>query len=155
MDKDIEGSLKDVKLMIEGVSGILNKINIKSSKNSYSNRKINTIDETIPKLINSEKKINIEKQDNKSNLLEEIDKEIMELIKEEEKKQKLKNEKEKENKKDNLENYNNNNNKGNDGNNINEIKSNEKEYRSSRFKEKINGKDNNKINEKDETVKFK
>ena len=89
MDKDFEGSLNDVKLMIEGVSGILNKINIKSTKNTYSKRKINNGD-TMPKLINSEHKINIEKQDNKSNLLEEIDKEIMELIEAEEKRQRHK-----------------------------------------------------------------
>ena len=152
MDKDFEGSLKDVKLMIEGVSGILNKINIKSTKKSYSKRKI-IYDDKLPKLIKSEKKLNIEKQDNKSNLLEEIDKEIMELIEAEEKRQKLKKEADNKNKNDNLENCNNNN-----ENNATEIKNNEKEYRSSRFKEKNNDKDNNKSNKKnkkEKTVRFK
>ena len=38
-EKDLEGSLKDVKLMIEGVSGVLRKINICNSKSKYKLKK--------------------------------------------------------------------------------------------------------------------
>ena len=101
LDEDIAGSLNDVKLMIEGVSGVLNKINDKNRK--YEKRIIKTspINEDVNKEEkNTENKNtnansntidtkNDEKEkDDKYNLLSEIDREIMELIEAEEKRQK-------------------------------------------------------------------
>ena len=109
IDKDFEGSLNDVKLMIEGVSGVLKKINVTNVKSKFRKKLIN--DDSFSKEINSEKKdkksrdksksknkeINInEKCEDKNKLLNEIDKEIMELIEAEEKRKELKKEKNKE-----------------------------------------------------------
>ena len=97
VEKDFQGSLNDVKLMIEGVSGVLRKINIHNSKSKYKFRKKLFIDDSFCTEINSEKKLNKKKENkNKNNkLLNEIDKEITELIEAEEKRN-LKEEKEKE-----------------------------------------------------------
>ena len=97
VEKDFQGSLNDVKLMIEGVSGVLRKINIHNSKSKYKFRKKLFIDDSFCTEINGEKKLNKKKEKkNKNNkLLNEIDKEITELIEAEEKRN-LKEEKEKE-----------------------------------------------------------
>ena len=108
IDKDFEGSLNDVKLMLEGVSGVLNKIKITNIKSKFRRKLIN--DDSFNNEINDEKKskdkndsreknkimnISKEKHEDKNKLLNELDKEIMELIKDEEKRRKeLKKEKE-------------------------------------------------------------
>ena len=108
LDEDFAGSLNDVKLMIEGVSGVLNKIN--DNRRKYEKRKINSTSKykdnknanTHPNVDN--KNAEKEKNDDKYNLLSDFDKEIMELIEAEEKKQK---DKEKSTKKINENNNNN------------------------------------------------
>ena len=108
IDKDFEGSLNDVKLMIEGVSDVLDKIKITNIKSKFRRKLIN--DDSFNNEINDEKKskdkndsreknkimnISKEKHEDKNKLLNELDKEIMELIKDEEKRRKeLKKEKE-------------------------------------------------------------
>ena len=111
IEKDFEGSLNDVKLMIEGVSGVLNKINVKKDKNSKFKNKVisensiknqNCINEGKKKenegIIKEDEKI----ENNKKKFLNDLDKQIMELIEEEEKRKNI--EKEKENEKNNLDN---------------------------------------------------
>jgi hypothetical protein len=102
IDKDFEGSLNDVKLMIEGVSGVINKIKITKIKSKFRRKLIN--DDLFDKEINSGRKSKIkkssreknkimniskEKREDKNKLLNEIDKEITELIEAEEKRKKI------------------------------------------------------------------
>ena len=83
-DKEIEGSLHDVQLMIEGVSGVLNKIQsekkikpekskekIEKKKNiDYDKKKIEQIDKEVNELFKSDENIlkNKEKEDEKINI---------------------------------------------------------------------------------------
>ena len=96
LDDDIAGSLNDVKLMIEGVSGVLNKINDPKFKIEKRRPKANSVYEDLNNEEKNKRNENTEKDKKENNkLLSEIDKEIMELIENEEKRQKKKNDKEK------------------------------------------------------------
>jgi len=157
IDKDIEG-LNDVKHMVEGVSGVLSKIN--NDKRSKADKKKNNNDSFMSKDMNDEENKNSikkeseekkpnnirnkENQNEKNKLLNEIDKEITELIESEEKKQKLKKEQEKANSKRNS--ISTNNNITNSG--VSEIKSNENENKDiiKNYKEDIIINDNNNSN---------
>ena len=102
IDKDFEGSLNDVKLMIEGVSGVINKIKITNVKSKFRRKLIN--DDLFAEEYNNGKKSKIkknsreknkimnisnEKNEDKNKLLNELDKEITELIEAEEKRKKI------------------------------------------------------------------
>ena len=102
IDKDFEGSLNDVKLMIEGVSGVINKIKITNVKSKFRRKLIN--DDLFDKENNNGKKSKIKKnsreknkimnisneeREDKNKLLNELDKEITELIEAEEKRKKI------------------------------------------------------------------
>ena len=107
IDKDFEGSLKDVKLMIEGVSGVLNQIKIKSDKKSRFKKKFkeNSLKKQLSDEDNNKENKDIIKEDkknenDKNKFLNDLDKEIMELIEFEEKRKKI--EKENQNEKDKL-----------------------------------------------------
>ena len=96
LDDDIAGSLNDVKLMIEGVSGVLNKINDSKFKKEKKRSKASSVYEDLNKEEKNKRNENTEKDKKENNkLLSEIDKEIIELIENEEKRQKKKNDKEK------------------------------------------------------------
>ena len=164
IDKDIEG-LNDVKHMVEGVSGVLNKIN--NDKKIRFDKKKNNNDSFISKDMNDEENknsINKESEDKKSNkinnkeiqnnkLLNEIDREMTKLIESEEKRQKLEKEQEKANSKRNSININNS--IVNSG--ISEIKSNENENKKiiKNYKEDIMTNDyNDSYNKKEDKIQF-
>ena len=95
IDKEIKGSLNDVKLMIEGVSGVLNKINSEKSDKKRKEGKNQKFKEKTE-----------EEKSNKN--IEEINKEINELLKLDE--NKIKKEEKEDEKKDEKYNESNNNN---------------------------------------------
>ena len=76
-EKEIEGSLNEVKLMVEGVSGVLDKIKSEKKKNFEKKTKIEKNDE--------EKNKNNEENNSK---IQQIDNEVKELLKFEEKNEK-------------------------------------------------------------------